>query len=73
MEPAVCLTWNDHRWKGRRFLEAGKHPTMGHFHRYVNECEMCGRLVQETEWITLSEALSPYGTTVGTTEERKES
>lgn len=67
MDAAICLTWNDHRWKGRRFLEAGKHQTMGHFHRYVNECELCGRLVQETEWISLSSAA--YGTTVGTTAE----
>ena len=71
MEPAICFTWNDHRWKGRRFLEAGKHPTMGHFHRYVNECEMCGRVITETDWITLSEAA--YGTTIGTTPEVNES
>jgi len=67
MAAAVCLTWNDHRWSSRRFLEAGKHPTNGHFHRYLTKCEMCGREVLETEWVTMSAAA--YGTTVGTTPE----
>lgn len=62
-EPAVCLTWNDHRWSEPRFLEAGRHPTMGNYHRYVTTCEFCKRTTTETRWFELSQ--SAYGYTVG--------
>jgi len=66
----MCAAWQDHRWGGRRFLHAGKHPTNGHFHRYATTCELCGKEVLETEWITMSAAA--YGTTIGSTAETKE-
>jgi len=73
MGPAVCLTWGDHRWKEPRFVEAGKHPTMGHFHKYLVECEMCGRSTTETRWVDLTRVASGgYGTTIGETKEQKE-
>lgn len=64
MEAAVCLTFADHRWSEPRFLEAGRHPTMGNYHAYEVKCEFCGRTTVEKRWFQLP--VSGYGYTVGT-------
>jgi hypothetical protein len=66
----MCQTWTEHEWRQPRFVEAGRHPTMGRYNRYVVRCNGCGRETTQTEWIdlpgTVSRALateeSAYGT-----------
>lgn len=73
MDVAICPTWSDHRWNEPRFLETGKHPTMGHFHRYIATCDFCKRTTTETRWVDLTRAAhGGYGTTIGETTERRE-
>lgn len=54
----MCLTWQDHRWKEPRFLEAGRHPTMGRYQRFVVSCERCPKTTTETRWLDLQRALT---------------
>ena len=46
-----CRDWQDHRFGEPRFVEAGRHPVMGLFHRYAQVCERCERRVTETRWV----------------------
>lgn len=57
----ACETWRDHEWSAPRFLETGRHPTMGSFNRYTVECTRCGHRTTETHWITLSTVSGGYG------------
>ena len=54
----MCQTWNEHEWSQPRFLEAGRHQTMGRFNRYVVRCYHCGRKTTQTEWLDLSDTIS---------------
>lgn len=48
---APCETWSDHVWGGRQFVDTGRHPTMGHYQRYLVRCDHCGKETTETEWL----------------------
>lgn len=53
----ACPTWQDHQWGGARFVESGRHPTMGWYQKYVVRCARCPRETTETRWLTLSALL----------------
>lgn len=49
----VCPRWSDHEWHSRQFVEAGRHPTMGHYVRHLVKCRICTKTTTETEWTGL--------------------
>ena len=55
-----CRTFDEHEWGERRFLETGRHPTMGRFCRYTVTCDRCGHQTIETEWVSLTAAMAAY-------------
>lgn len=55
-----CRTFDEHEWGSRRFLETGRHPTMGWFRRYTVTCARCDRRTTETEWLSLTAAKAAY-------------
>ena len=54
----MCAEWSEHEWDGQRFLENGRHSSMGRFQRYLVRCNRCGRETTQTEWLDLSETIS---------------
>lgn len=48
-----CEVWTDHRWTEPRFVEAGKHPTMGRYQKFLVRCEQCPKETTETRWLDL--------------------
>lgn len=54
-----CECWSDHEFEGKKFLESGRHPTMGNYHRYLVTCTRCGRETIMTEWFAMSEQINP--------------
>lgn len=51
-----CPSWADHNWVERRFIEAGQHPTMGHYQKFIVRCRHCGAETTETQWTDLMTA-----------------
>lgn len=66
MNGQVCETWADHQWGGHRFVEVGRHPTMGHFQKLLVRCERCGRETTETRWMDLPHVALPAGPNLAT-------
>jgi hypothetical protein len=65
IEPAtpalICESWSDHAWSAPRFVEHGRHLTMGAYQKFLVRCERCGHETTLTEWLTLSGTLAPGG------------
>lgn len=59
----TCDLWQDHDWSDPRFVEAGVHPTMGRFTKYVVRCTRCGKETTLTEWhkLTLIQGAEAHG------------
>lgn len=49
----MCAIWTDHEWGSARFLEVGKHPSMGRYQRVLVRCEYCKQETTETHWLDL--------------------
>ena len=48
-----CETWTDHVWSEPRFVENGRHETMGRYTKFMVVCERCGKETTETRWIDI--------------------
>lgn len=46
----MCVIWTDHEWTRQRFLETGRHPSLGHYNKYLVTCERCLRTTTRTDW-----------------------
>lgn len=49
----LCPTWSEHEWGAPRFIESGRHPTMGRFNRYTVTCQKCPKQTLQTDWLDL--------------------
>lgn len=49
----MCQIWTDHQWAEPRFVESGKHHSMGRYNKFLVRCEHCQRETTETEWLDL--------------------
>lgn len=58
---AHCAVWQEHEWAGPRFLETGRHPTMGSFQKFLVRCAKCGKETIETRWTSLFSASRSVG------------
>lgn len=53
MTDDLCPTWFDHEWGNRKFVESGKHPSMGPYDKFTVTCRRCKRTTTETIWKAL--------------------
>ena len=49
----MCEQWTDHQWREPKFVESGRHPSMGRYLLYLVRCANCPRETTMTEWLDM--------------------